>query len=135
MAIASNTFLKPNKIQPSYSVVNNAVCRQTVKHASCFFSHSNHLRSTTTPHLHNIAVQNVIIIVVDLERQSLRYSRSQSKRHLNRGTQQNYVFIYLLHSLEVQLPNNFSTQVNMCNMPSVAMIPKLVITPHGVRNV
>ena len=81
------------------------------------------------------ALQNVIVTVIDLERQSLRYSRSQSKGQLNRGNQQNYLFISLLHHLDVKLPNNFATRVNLRNMPSVAMIPELVITPHGVRNV
>ena len=84
-------------------------------HAS-FSQHicSYHLRSTTLHHLHNRAVQNVIVIVVDLERQSLRYSRSQSKRQLNRGNQQSYFFISSLHYLDVKLANNFATRVNRC---------------------
>ena len=90
---------------------------------------SNHLRSTTPPHLHNSAVQNVIVIVVGLERQSLRYSCSQSKRQLNRGNQQSYFVISLLQYVDVTLANNnFATRINLCTM-----MPTLVVTPHGVR--
>ena len=75
---------------------------------------SNHLRSTTLPHLHNSAVQNLLVIVADLERQSLRYSRSQSKIQLNTGKWQSYFFISSLHYSDVKLANNFATRINMC---------------------
>ena len=84
---------------------------------SPYIYNSNHLQSTTQPHLHNSDVRNVIAIVVGLERQSLRYSRSQSKRQLNRGNQQNDFFISSLHYLDVKLVNNFATLVNLRNMP------------------
>ena len=89
------------------------------------------LSTTTLHHFHNRAVQNVlavvvvvIVVVVHSKRQSLRYSLSQSKLHhfkalssfqtTSRGIQQNYFFMSLLHSLDVNLPNNFATRVNLC---------------------